>query len=146
MIVIRSHHYYERSCLGGAGTFSCWALCVHSTHSSVRKGGVNFSACPLHFWLIIVCLFAAQALICKGAGLLKMYGWSLGGRPVQFAEETKQADKTVPRAIMISILCTAVLGFCYVVALLFCIQVLGACVMCSIAPTPKVPCLGSLYT
>ncbi|BDA48244.1 Amino-acid permease BAT1 homolog [Coccomyxa sp. Obi] len=54
--------------------------------------------------------------------LCAQYTFICSQGPVQFAEETKQADKTVPRAIMISIFCTAVLGFGYIVALLFCIQ------------------------
>ncbi|CAL8465981.1 g5517 [Coccomyxa elongata] len=54
--------------------------------------------------------------------LCAQYTFICSQGPVQFAEETKQADKTVPRAIMVSIFCTAVLGFGYIVALLFCIQ------------------------
>ncbi|BDA41316.1 Amino-acid permease BAT1 [Coccomyxa sp. Obi] len=42
--------------------------------------------------------------------------------PAQFAEETKSADRTVPKGIMWSIVVTAVLGFGYLVVLLFCIQ------------------------
>ncbi|EIE25063.1 amino acid transporter [Coccomyxa subellipsoidea C-169] len=42
--------------------------------------------------------------------------------PAQFAEETKKADRAVPWGIMWSILVTAVLGFAYLVVLLFCIQ------------------------
>lgn len=43
--------------------------------------------------------------------------------PAQFAEETKRADRAVPWGIMWSILVTALLGFAYLVVLLFCIQV-----------------------
>lgn len=43
--------------------------------------------------------------------------------PAQFAEETRRADRTVPWGIMLSIAVTAVLGFGYLVVLLFCIQV-----------------------
>ena len=44
-------------------------------------------------------------------------------RPAQFAEETKKADKTVPRAIVLSMILTAVLGFAFLLAILFSMQV-----------------------
>lgn len=44
-------------------------------------------------------------------------------RPAQFAEETKRADKTVPRAIILSVLVCGGLGFTYLLTILFCIQV-----------------------
>ncbi|CAL8466365.1 g5901 [Coccomyxa elongata] len=42
--------------------------------------------------------------------------------PAQSAEETKRADRTVPRAITISVVMTAFLGFAFLLAILFCIQ------------------------
>ena len=44
-------------------------------------------------------------------------------RPAQFAEETKGADRVVPRGIVWSVVGTAVLGSSYLLTLLFCIQV-----------------------
>ena len=46
-------------------------------------------------------------------------------RPAQFAEETRRADRTVPRAIVLSVLACGVLGFSYLLTILFCIQVRG---------------------
>ena len=43
-------------------------------------------------------------------------------RPAQFAEETKRADRVVPWGIVLSVVGTAVLGFSYLLTLLFCIQ------------------------
>jgi hypothetical protein len=43
-------------------------------------------------------------------------------RPAQFAEETRRADKTVPRAIVLSVLVCGALGFSYLLTILFCIQ------------------------
>ncbi|CAL8466364.1 g5900 [Coccomyxa elongata] len=42
--------------------------------------------------------------------------------PAQFVEETKKGDTVAPRAIVLSVLTTAVFGFAYVLSLLFCIQ------------------------
>lgn len=42
--------------------------------------------------------------------------------PAQFAEETKRADRVVPWGIVLSVVGTAVLGFSYLLTLLFCIQ------------------------
>ena len=44
--------------------------------------------------------------------------------PSQFAEETRKADRTVPQAIVWSIVACGVLGGGLVLVLLFCIQVL----------------------
>ena len=60
-------------------------------------------------------LLAGELIIASAAGF---------EAPAQFAEETKAADRTVPKGIMWSIVVTAVLGFGYLVVLLFCIQVL----------------------
>lgn len=51
--------------------------------------------------------------------------WKVGEacRPAQFVEETKKGDTVAPRAIVLSVLATAVFGFAYVLSLLFCIQV-----------------------
>lgn len=46
-------------------------------------------------------------------------------RPAQFAEETKRADRVVPWGIIWSVVATAFLGMSYIVALLYCVQVLG---------------------
>ncbi len=43
--------------------------------------------------------------------------------PSQFAEETRKADRTVPQAIVWSIIACGVLGGGLVLVLLFCIQV-----------------------
>ncbi|KAK9908831.1 hypothetical protein WJX75_003486 [Coccomyxa subellipsoidea] len=42
--------------------------------------------------------------------------------PAQWAEETKRADRTVPWAIMISIVGTSILGLAYMISILFCIE------------------------
>ncbi|KAK9902831.1 hypothetical protein WJX75_007886 [Coccomyxa subellipsoidea] len=42
--------------------------------------------------------------------------------PAQFVEETRSADRVAPRAIVLSVCCTTVFGFAYVLALLFSIQ------------------------
>lgn len=44
-------------------------------------------------------------------------------RPAQFAEETRRADRVCPWAIVWSVVCTAIFGLAYVLALLFSIQV-----------------------
>lgn len=44
-------------------------------------------------------------------------------RPAQFAEETKKADKVVPRGIVWSVIGTAILGWTFLLSLLTCIQV-----------------------
>ena len=46
-----------------------------------------------------------------------------GCRPAQFVEETKQADRVAPWAIVWSVLATAVLGSSFLFTLLFCVQV-----------------------
>ena len=43
--------------------------------------------------------------------------------PSQFAEETRKADRTVPQAIVWSIISCGILGGGLVLVLLFCIQV-----------------------
>ncbi|BDA51279.1 Amino-acid permease BAT1 homolog [Coccomyxa sp. Obi] len=56
-------------------------------------------------------------------GLLMAQGTFIGFEtPAQFAEETKRADATVPRAIVISVVVNAFIGFAYLLAILFCIQ------------------------
>lgn len=47
--------------------------------------------------------------------------------PSQFAEETRKADRTVPQAIVWSIIACGVLGGGLVLVLLFCIQVALLC-------------------
>lgn len=48
-------------------------------------------------------------------------------RPAQWAEETKRADRTVPWAIMISIVGTSILGLAYMISILFCIEASHPC-------------------
>jgi amino acid transporter len=43
--------------------------------------------------------------------------------PAQFAEETKRADKVIGWGIVLSVLASCIMGFGYLVCLLFCIQV-----------------------
>ncbi|KAK9902713.1 hypothetical protein WJX75_003543 [Coccomyxa subellipsoidea] len=59
-------------------------------------------------------------------GMLTAQGTFIGYEaPAQFAEETKRSDATVPRAIVVSVIANAVLGFCYLMAVLFSIQGVG---------------------
>ncbi len=68
-------------------------------------------------------------------------------RPAQFAEETKRADKVVPWGIVLSVVGTAVLGFSYLLTLLFCIQARGpaACPLSPLCPS-LLPCSPRSFT
>ena len=63
----------------------------------------------------------------------------LACRPAQFAEETKGADRVVPRGIVWSVVGTAVLGSSYLLTLLFCIQVNCSAhlLQCDLRPTAQ---------
>ena len=55
--------------------------------------------------------------------------------PSQFAEETRKADRTVPQAIVWSIIACGVLGGGLVLVLLFCIQVRPHVSICKLRGT-----------
>ena len=56
--------------------------------------------------------------------------------PSQFAEETRKADRTVPKAILWSIIACGILGGALVLVLLFCIQVSFSALPCQHVPWP----------
>ena len=66
---------------------------------------------PACRWLFLLGMLASQ---------LVFIGFE---SPSQFAEETRKADRVVPKAILWSIIACGILGGALVLVLLFCIQV-----------------------
>ena len=78
---------------------------------------------PACRWLFLLGMLASQ---------LVFIGFE---SPSQFAEETRKADRTVPKAILWSIIACGILGGALVLVLLFCIQVSLSALSCQHLPS-----------